>query len=445
MREMMNFQRRLLMCRSCSAPLEVEAGGGVATCGQCGQAGEVGPRPERRIEPSATGEPERLRRLRRQNSRPMVVPRKLRSLIVGNSIPAWKTAEALSAWRATQQAATAADPAACETLLFLTLALGHTFLMQQDHRARRALLETALESFPLPRHRQMILGLLAGDSVVAGDLESAEQWLACCDPRSDDIETDSAFRIASAILLTARQDWAGVHRVLGADRSEVPINDADDARAALVRANAWERRGDPARAAGLLMEYMKAGGAPGRKVLGAIVRVYPGLDLCPQSLPEAEGRYARQAGKLAASLASGGLGMPVTILGVVLTSVILCISPPWEDPPGWQFGLLDLVPGLLCLAIGLAGIRSARRAKLLRQQGIPARAAVVNVAPTGSSINDIPRYRVTLNILREGHDPYQATTKILFPPHVAAHLVPGVEVPVRVSPRDPRQVLLETA
>ena len=45
---------------------------------------------------------------------------------------------------------------------------------------------------------------------------------ACCDPNSDDLQTDSAYRISRAYLDTARGDFQRVLQILGGNEQEVP-------------------------------------------------------------------------------------------------------------------------------------------------------------------------------------------------------------------------------
>jgi hypothetical protein len=91
------------------------------------------------------------------------------------TLEAWKVAEALSVWQSTRrERRTSSDFEAAERLLFLTIVLSQYFFDQGDRERQRALFESALEVFSLPRHRQMMLGYPSRCACRAGDLDAAQ-------------------------------------------------------------------------------------------------------------------------------------------------------------------------------------------------------------------------------------------------------------------------------
>lgn len=129
----------------------------------------------------------------------MTAPVGYESLVSGNVVPAHKLDEARMVWIATRQqlAATPADLATAERMVWLTVMLRNTFTVL---RVIRALTEGALEVLILPRHRQLMLGILSREAAKEGDLQSAHAWLECCDPAAEDLLADSAYRISRALL-----------------------------------------------------------------------------------------------------------------------------------------------------------------------------------------------------------------------------------------------------
>ncbi|MEJ7732997.1 MAG: hypothetical protein WKG00_27845 [Polyangiaceae bacterium] len=148
--------------------------------------------------------------------------------------------------------------------------------------------ESALDALTLPRHRQVMRGMLSRAACDEGDLEAADAWLAPCDSWSDDLETDTAYRISRAYLDTALARFQDVKKRLS---SRPPIMDAHEALAVLLLANAWERSGDRSGAMELLREARQSDARMARD----LARAHAASKLCPQGyllalLPPPPGR-----------------------------------------------------------------------------------------------------------------------------------------------------------
>jgi hypothetical protein len=156
-----SHQRRVLLCEHCGAPFEALPAGGSVQCRYCNTYSAVTQRDERPIfaalpAHAALPEPERLARLRAQDGRPMLPPPSLQPLMPNGHLEAWKVGEAVSVWQSTRrELRTSTDFEAAERLLFLTIVLSQYFFEQGDRERQRALFESALEAFSLPRHRQV--------------------------------------------------------------------------------------------------------------------------------------------------------------------------------------------------------------------------------------------------------------------------------------------------
>ena len=453
-----SFQLRILLCTHCGAPLEASVAGGQVSCRYCQAVNQLSVRDDRPAFAShqaPISEQERINRLRAQDGKPLLAPPSLQALLPNGQLPAWKVQEALAVWQATRQElrATASFEAA-ERLLFLTMVLTQHFVDQTDRLRQRAMLESALEVFTLPRHRQVMRGYLCRSACRLGDLQAAEQWLAPSDRQSDDLETDSEYRYSRAFIDTARGDWNAVLHTLGGRFEDVPIQDAMDAVCSVLRANAWERLGNMQAAVGLLQQAMATQGASGRQTISRVIALNAAMHLCQQSYPVAEGQHAVVAGKAAAEAVSGGIHKPFFIIGVLcLLASAVCIVLMLTDlifdvPSGAAFGggiaLVTLLPmGLIFGGIGYAMGKAAARAERLRVHGIVGTGQVMGAQPTGMAINNVPQMAIRLQILLPGRPPYEATTKMLMSAGVAHALVPGTSVSVRVDPEKLSDVLIE--
>jgi hypothetical protein len=453
-----SFQLRILLCTHCGAPLEASPAGGQIPCRYCHAVNQLSVRDDRpAFAPTQApiSEQERLGRLRAQDGKPLLPPASLQALVPNGQLPAWKVQEALAVWQATrQELRVTANFEAAERLLFLTMILSQHFVDQTDRLRQRAMLESALEVFTLPRHRQVMRGFLCRSACRLGDLQAAEQWLAPCDRLSDDLETDSEYRYSRAFLDTARGDWNAVLRTLGGRFEDVPIQDAMDAACSVLRANAWERLGQVQSAVGLLQQAMAQQGASGRQAISKVIALNAGMRLCEQSHPLAASQHAVVAGQAAAAAVSGGIHKPFFVIGVVcLLASSVCIVLMLTDlifdaPSGAAFGcgiaLVTLLPmGLIFGGIGYAMGKAAAKAERLQAHGIVGTGQVLGAQPTGMAINHVPQMAIRLQIALPGRPPYEATTKMLMSANVAHALVPGAMVSVRVDPDQPSDVLIE--
>ncbi len=304
---------RILLCESCGAPLEVGADGGVVACSYCRVQNHVLRRnPEGFATPAKSlpvDENERLRRLRMQDGKPMVPPASLQSLMGPAGLADAKINEAFHVYQATRKEVVATHSAeAAERLYFLSLMLNTHLTTTKDDARRRALLETTLETVFLPRHIQVIRCMLATASAKERDLSSADKWLEPCDPRSDDIEADSSYRIAHAFVATVRGDFQKVLHMLGPQDEAYPFADAWDPTSAVLRANALERMGQHDAAVQALRDRMGREGFAGRAMMEKIINAHPEMALCPQSFQLAHQGHVKVAAKKAESSGGGMIG-----------------------------------------------------------------------------------------------------------------------------------------
>ncbi|MBN1335109.1 MAG: hypothetical protein JXB39_04055 [Deltaproteobacteria bacterium] len=453
------FDDRVLACEACAAPIEAPLEGGEVACGACGRVNVVAARPQATrlsFGTSTLSEEERLNRLRAQDHKPLLPPESLKSLVEGGGIPDWKMQEATLVWLASRKELVATGSLeSAERLSFLTLLFSNRLKGDENLLKRRAMYESALEAFNLPRHQQTMLCDLASQAARHGDVRSAEKWLNLCDPRSDDLHADSYYRYARAIVDTVRGDALDVLEVLGETYDRVPIMDALDGLCTVLRAHAWEQRGDVAKAKEQLEAHMHACGARGQALVNDIAESFTrsGLTVCTRSLPLANEAYSRAAAKQAGGIGAGvGLylmGLSILMLAAVLAGAVAALL-------GADLSFLDIEPdevwitfvvtglmSLLPFTIGLRMRRSAVRARRLRLHGLCGTGRLIGIETTGLRVNDVPQYRLTLTVRLEDRPPYEARTKVLIPESAVGQFRPGSEWRVRVDPEDPTSVLLE--
>lgn len=468
MRTMFTTQVRVLFCENCGGPLETTVQGGAVPCSFCKATNAVRPRLDRfQTMAAQVSEPERIAQLRMQDGVATPPPPSVAGLLAGNTIPEYRLAEAFDLFQATRrEVKTTQSPEASERLYFLAVIAASTLALKGDFTRVRALLETALDVVVLQRHQNCLRAMLARNAVREGDLASAEQWLSGCDPRAQDLSSDSDYRVSKALLETARRDYGAVLATLGRTNDEVPVLDALDVSATLVRANALEKLGDVAGAVQLLRDRMTRTSAFGRQALEQFAQIYPSLGLCAASLPQATAQHGQQAAKGASARAGGNVAyilIGTAIASVLLTVVIAVVTmvpfaalpftPGMPSGMGMAIGGTELVvcgvvgfstlvPFAIVAGLGWRFLQRGREAAWLRANGIQAQGQVQALEGTGTRINGVPLVRVVLSYASPA-GPRRASTDMLMPLHLQAQLVPGATVPIRVHPGDPTKVLVE--
>lgn len=280
-------QARVLLCQQCGAPIEVANAGGLSPCSFCHAQNRIVGRSETGVAPARQpiSEQERFARLSAQCDRPWILPESIKPFYEDGVVPDWKMDEALAVWKQTRtQVESTHDSEAAERLFALTIVIAQTYGEKKDPLRHRAMFESSLDVFTLPRHRQAILCGLSRGAIGAKDGASAEEWLRLCDARSDDIESDSEYRHAWATIHTHRAQFDRVLEMLGDDNSAVPIQLAMWDVCTLFRAHALERLGRVPEAIAALREAFARSG--GRERMAMVRRSWEGL--CPVSYAQAE-------------------------------------------------------------------------------------------------------------------------------------------------------------
>jgi hypothetical protein len=463
MEQYFDSEIRVLACSACGAPLKARLGGGQYECGYCHATNMITPRVERSLAPAAAPAAPRdpaavHRRLLAQAGRGMTPPESLKGLLTpAGELAEWKVQEALEIWQATRRAsAGGADFEAAERLVYLTMVLSNHYAGASDQMRQRAMLESALDALTLPRHQQIVRGYLARSAARVGELDAAEAWLAPCDPRSDDLQMDSAWRLSRAFIDTARGDWRAAIEALGPP--EAPVTPEAATLMALLRANAWERSGDMGRAVQQVQALLDSG-AGVRIAVAKIIPLYEDWQLCARSYPEASRAYRQVAGERAGARTAGGAGGILFWVGALLVVIALgCLAGAAVAGAVWLMqgknlmgavialgatGVSLLIPGGILLVMGFGFRKAEEDARRIQERGVQAFAEIRSVQRTGMSVNDVPQYQLELTVQRKGEPPVSASTKLLLDFTAAAALQPGATVPVVVDPDDPSKVVLD--
>ena len=449
-----SFDARVLMCQSCGAPLQTGFAGGEVTCGYCGTVNVFTPRKEEPEEPNASmrdiDENERLALLRRQDGSQPNVPPVIDQLLSGGKLAPWKEQEAFSMWRSTcSELARESDFSKAELLYFLTVLLSNYFSEKNDSLKQRAMYENALEVLTLPRHRQILRGLLARHAALEGDIEAAENWLAPCNPRSEDLETDSSYRVSKAEIYTVQGNWYGVLELLGKSSEDIPITAALDGKAIVQRANALERLGQFAEAVEELSLFLRVNGSFGSYALKMIADVYrnAGMEVCPVSIQQASGVHSVRIGRSQAGVENPGgcFGQVFALSGVLILISAFAVPAFISSRTGQSVigaGISLGVMGLVFLSIGIHHVKKARRIIRVHAGGIEGSAIIESISPTGLLVNKVPQYSLNIQVNLPGKAPYNAKVNKTIPDYRQQQFHTGAEVFVKVDPKDRNNLIV---
>lgn len=98
---------------------------------------------------------------------------------------------------------------------------------------------------------------------------------------------------------------------------------------------------------------------------------------------------------------------------------------------------------VLTFVVWLPMISALDHGKILRT-GEPASATVVDISDTSSTVNNRPVFRFTLDVRRQDGTVHRATVKQIIDRTSLGALRPGIVVPVRVDPRNPAKVAIDS-
>ncbi len=445
--------RRYLLCDQCGAPVEIAKDAGSATCGYCRAPVEVRMRSEAAaVPPRARSESERLEILAGQERR-YLPPQDIASFFIGERIAPTLEAQARAQWQGLRNHLRQhADPAAAQRLVALSIGLAELAFDRGDLLGQRALVDSALAVTPEAKHQQVMRAQLARSALRAGDMAAAQAWLATCDPKSEDLLADTAYRFASAYLATARRDYRSVVATLGAG-ADIPLSHAYAPECAVLCANAWEQMDQQAVAVDALTSVKRDLGPLARRRTQRFIASHASWRLCPKSEPEAE----RRIGNLDPSQVEGSTlaGILLLIMGVysliwaatgIGMPVAMALLDLGQDCSAMGFSASILgggALGVLLTPIGLMSLISARKTSNQRARGKAYAAHILGQTKIGGAQGESIEVKLDLLITPDDAPAYYSSIETNIIEVMRSNFEPGKLLVVRVSGSNPHDYALE--
>jgi hypothetical protein len=113
-----------------------------------------------------------------------------------------------------------------------------------------------------------------------------------------------------------------------------------------------------------------------------------------------------------------------------------------DDIPLRTFGVVWIALQLMLMGVMLAFMKRQRhQAAYFQQNGIPGTATILHAETTGTTVNDMPRVALTLEIDAPGRNPYTITDRRCWNPLQLAGLQRGAKLAVLVDPRNPKSIM----
>lgn len=112
------------------------------------------------------------------------------------------------------------------------------------------------------------------------------------------------------------------------------------------------------------------------------------------------------------------------------------------------FSLVVTIVPLILVFKWMSKMKGERQALLAN--GAPGQARILQLGPTGLTVNDAPEMNLVLEVhpspsptYRGGSPPFMVNTKAFVPIYAMARVQPGAMVPVRFNPQNPSQLAID--
>jgi hypothetical protein len=431
------IENRVLICQHCGAGMAATLQPCTLTCSHCGAVHNVRMRPDAALRaPAAASESERLQRLGAQDTRAPMAPSMI-TLIAGGVVPRAKTEQAFAVWQQLRTNALMQQGGpAPEEFVCLTLALSTRLLADGDRLRQRAVLDSALEVVQEPRHQQLVRAYLVEAAAASGDLGAAQAWLSTLDPRSQDLQGDTAWRFASACIATAAGQPTQVLQVLGCYPRDVPMSDVLSTECAVLRASAWERLGQPSVAIDLLLDIKLEGGPMARHRATRFLAMHAGWQLCAGAEPAAQQRFQSMRMRIAAHR-NVVLVFLASMFGWALLSALAAVAlmpVAWTLGVGNAWNVLSPIMWLMMTAI-MGGITlfawmRSRRRRRVRERGTASPAIVLKVRPPAQLMPGFGGIATDLWVMPDEAPPFPLTVQLDLLPYQLPRVTEGAVVMV---------------
>lgn len=125
------------------------------------------------------------------------------------------------------------------------------------------------------------------------------------------------------------------------------------------------------------------------------------------------------------------------------------MQPNFGDMFGFSFLIMGVVAVITLASVAFAGFFVYRifaqgaKNRAILQTGLPAYAVVLQLADTGTRVNDNPQVHILLEVRPHDRPPFQAQATTIVPMIALARVQPGATVTVRYNPQNPQEVALE--
>ena len=259
---------RVLVCRQCGAPVTATRDGGEVTCEYCGAVSVLARRSDERVrltDPTLQAEPDpdrrealRMESLVRQmetydeQRNPYAyygTPEELEHLDLEYMDPALPAIATEAIRKVVADCEESGGDMKHQRLVFwVALKLKNMWVMRNEPRNARPVIETASEILTDPGYRQLMFCKMADLARKDEDLDAAEVWLERCDPRPPLLDLDSDYRTTAAAIAIRRGRWDRVLELVGREHGDVPFEPSSVALFQLQRVEALENLGEPAAA-----------------------------------------------------------------------------------------------------------------------------------------------------------------------------------------------------
>ncbi|MFK7989984.1 MAG: hypothetical protein AB8I08_28450, partial [Sandaracinaceae bacterium] len=213
-----------------------------------------------------------------------------------------------------------------------------------------------------------------------------------------------------------------------------------------------EKSGRRKEAVQTLMDTIGYLGPFSHRHMETFAALHPRLMLCSGSFGEVTRKRAERTKSSPVSFSTG-----LILLAVGLVCLALAVST-WRDiivtgqmptlPADSESNVAGVVfvppiGALILIPMGFAMLGDAWRRRRIIASGMPATARLLDIQPTGLTINDVPQMRVRLLVSRPGHPAHPATSLESMPDATAEALKRGRSIAVIVDPEHPEHVVLE--
>ena len=125
------------------------------------------------------------------------------------------------------------------------------------------------------------------------------------------------------------------------------------------------------------------------------------------------------------------------------------MGPSFGDMFGMTFVIMAVVGVITLASFAFVGFFVYRlfaqgaKNRAILQTGLPAYAVVLQLADTGTRVNDNPQVQIVLEVRPHDRPPFQAVATTIVPIIARPRVQPGQTVTVRYNPQNPQEVALE--